>query len=26
MRYRIAAQFVAVLLILGYVAWRGMGE
>lgn len=25
MRYRIAAQFVAVLLILGYVAWRGSG-
>ena len=26
MRYRIAAQFVAVLLILGYVAWRGTGN
>ena len=25
MRYRIAAQFVAVVLILGYVAWRGSG-
>ena len=25
MRYRIAAQFVAVVLILGYVAWRGGG-
>jgi hypothetical protein len=25
MRYRIAAQFVAVLLILAYVAWRGSG-
>ncbi len=25
MRYRIAAQFVAVMLILAYVAWRGNG-
>jgi hypothetical protein len=25
MRYRIGAQFVAVLLILAYVAWRGNG-
>ena len=25
MRWRIGAQFVAVLLILGYVAWRGNG-
>lgn len=25
MRWRIAAQFVAVVLILAYVAWRGNG-
>lgn len=25
MRYRLGAQFVAVLLIMGYVAWRGGG-
>lgn len=25
MRYRIGAQFVAVMLILAYVAWRGSG-
>lgn len=25
MRYRIGAQFVAVMLILAYVAWRGNG-
>lgn len=25
MRYRIGAQFVAVALILAYVAWRGNG-
>ncbi len=26
MRYRLAAQFIAVVLILGYVAWRGTGN
>ena len=26
MRYRIGAQFVAVVLILAYVAWRSVGD